>query len=107
MSSNFSITFESDSVAHGRSALFAVCGIDASDIGKNFAEGGYYYWTFRKETNLNEKKEWKISYLYLDVTWSQGDSLGLNEPLHLPQVDNKQISHAAINEINTQPTVDV
>ncbi|KAK6369410.1 hypothetical protein LTS17_009753 [Exophiala oligosperma] len=75
MSSNMTITFESDIIAHGRSALFAICGVHSDDINKNFSEGGYYYWSFRKVGET-----WKISYLFLDVMWENGDSLGLNEP---------------------------
>lgn len=75
MSSNFTITFESDTVAHGRTALFGICGTHPDDIGENFSEGGYYYWSFRKV-----RDEWKISYLFLDVNWVSGDSKGLNEP---------------------------
>lgn len=75
-------------MAHARTNLFAVCGLDSVDIGKNFAEGGYYYWSFRKEQVASGNMEWKISYLFLDVTWSQGDSLGLNQPM--PATDARQ-----------------
>jgi len=44
-------------------------------MGQIFSEGGYYYWSFRKE-----RDGWKISYLFLDVNWVSGDSKGLNEP---------------------------
>ncbi|EXJ56598.1 hypothetical protein A1O7_06942 [Cladophialophora yegresii CBS 114405] len=76
-SSNFTITFDPDSenVAHARTVLHAVCGIDEHDLGKTFQEGGYYYWSFRRNGG-----EWKISYLFLDVNWTSGDSLGLNDP---------------------------
>ena len=75
MSSNFVIKFESDTVARARSTLHAACGLHETDLGQTFHEGGYYYWSFRKMWG-----KWKISYLFLDVTWTLGDSLGLNEP---------------------------
>ncbi|RMD40575.1 hypothetical protein DV735_g4560, partial [Chaetothyriales sp. CBS 134920] len=77
LSSNFYIVFASDTVAHGRSTLQATCGLHGTDLGQTFHEGGYYYWSFRKVNG-----EWKISYLYLDVTWTQGESLGLNDGDH-------------------------
>ncbi|RMZ76602.1 hypothetical protein DV738_g4798, partial [Chaetothyriales sp. CBS 135597] len=77
LSSNFYIAFESDTVAYGRSTLQATCGLHETDLGQTFHEGGYYYWTFRK---VND--EWKIAYLYLDVTWTAGESLGLNDGDH-------------------------
>ncbi|EXJ74458.1 uncharacterized protein A1O5_02754 [Cladophialophora psammophila CBS 110553] len=83
-SSNFTITFQSDTVAHARSALHAICGTDPDDIGRVFQEGGYYYWSFRKEGQGQGQGQgqgkWLISYLFLDVNWTRGDSLGLNEP---------------------------
>ncbi|OAL26154.1 hypothetical protein AYO20_10207 [Fonsecaea nubica] len=88
-SSNLTISFTSDNTAHARSALHAVCGTDSDDIGKVFQEGGYYYWSFRRAEHGQEHgqeqeeqglAEWKISYLFLDVNWTSGDSLGLNEP---------------------------
>ena len=85
MSSNFVIKFESESVAHARSTLHAVCGSDERDLGVGFHEGGYYYWSFRRESSQRQggaeggDGEWKISYLFLDVNWTLGDSLGLNE----------------------------
>jgi hypothetical protein len=79
-SSNFTIKFDphSETIAHGRTALHAICGTDEHDLGKTFQEGGYYYWSFRKDAGKGGK--WKISYLFLDVNWTSGDSLGLNEP---------------------------
>ena len=77
MSSNFTIKFESETIAYGRSTLMATCGLHDSDIGQNFFEGGYYYWSFQKEND-----DWKISYLYLDAAWTAGDSLGLNDEDH-------------------------
>ena len=74
MSSNFVIQFESNTVAHGRSTVMATCGSHATDLSEVFSEGGYYYWSFRKVGG-----EWKITYLYLDVNWTKGDSLGLND----------------------------
>lgn len=74
ISSNFKIAFESEDKAKGRSTLIAVCGIDACDISKTFSEGGYYYWDFRRVDG-----EWKLERLLLDVVWTQGDTLGLNE----------------------------
>ncbi|RMZ92539.1 hypothetical protein DV736_g200, partial [Chaetothyriales sp. CBS 134916] len=77
MSANFYIVFESDTVAYGRSTLQATCGLHETNIGEAFFEGGYYYWSFRKVNGV-----WKISYLYLDVVWIQGDSKGLNDGDH-------------------------
>lgn len=67
--------FDSETVAYGRSALFAVCGTHPEDMGQIFSEGGYYYWGFRKGLD-----GWKISYLFLDINWVSGDSKSLNEP---------------------------
>lgn len=81
MSSNMAVVFESSTAAHARSTLFAVCGIEKHDIGKTFSEGGYYYWSMRKENERDEEDEsgeWKLSSLNLDVNWTHGDSLGLN-----------------------------
>ena len=77
MSSNFTIRFESSTVAHGRSTLMATCGTHETDLGQCFFEGGYYYWSFRKTNGV-----WKISYLYLDCNWTSGDSMGLNDQDH-------------------------
>ncbi len=46
-------------------------------MGQVFLEGGYYYWTFRKDA---ETEEWRIKDLFLDINWAYGDSRGLNEP---------------------------
>lgn len=64
--------------AHGRSNLYSVCGLDEKDLAQTFHEGGWYYWSFRKE----DDGQWKICYLFLDVNWTMGDSLGLNEGDH-------------------------
>jgi hypothetical protein len=85
-----SIIFESDTVAHARSGLFAVCGLDPGDIGNNFAEGGYYYWSFCKEMDEAGVESWKISYLCLDVLWEQGESKGLNQELYPVVAEEKQ-----------------
>lgn len=37
------------------------------DIGQTFSTGGYYYWSFRKV-----EEEWKVSYLFVDLTWTSG-----------------------------------
>ncbi|KIW22752.1 uncharacterized protein PV07_11018 [Cladophialophora immunda] len=85
-SSNVTISFTSENTAHARSALHAICGTDGDDIGKVFQEGGYYYWSFRREDQGQGQEQgqgrgkWRISYLFLDVNWTSGDSLGLNEP---------------------------
>ncbi|KIX92165.1 uncharacterized protein Z520_12158 [Fonsecaea multimorphosa CBS 102226] len=93
-SSNMTISFTSDTTAHARSALHAICGTHDNDIGQVFQEGGYYYWSFRKDHPDHDhghlqgrgqgqgqgRGTWRISYLFLDVNWTSGDSLGLNEP---------------------------
>ncbi|KAK5311534.1 hypothetical protein LTR93_011687 [Exophiala xenobiotica] len=75
LTSNSTIRFESADIAHGRSALFSSSGNEAKEITNNFLGGGYYYWSFRREQG-----EWKISSLYLDTVWVEGDSKGLNNP---------------------------
>jgi hypothetical protein len=55
----------------------ATCGLHETDLGQAFFEGGYYYWSFHKVNG-----EWKISYLFLDVNWTCGESLGLNDQDH-------------------------
>jgi hypothetical protein len=87
---NFTITFDPHrpDVAHARTTLHAICGTDKHDLGRTFQEGGYYYWSFRKVGPCigadgergSDAAKWKISYLFLDVNWTSGDSLGLNEP---------------------------
>jgi len=83
LSSNFTIKFDAEDadVAYGRSSLLAVCGTDARDIAKVFQEGGYYYWSFRrvKDDADSGNGVWKISQLFLDINWTVGDSLGLND----------------------------
>lgn len=69
LSSNHSIKFESSNVAHGRSTWQSSTGSHATDLGQGFFTGGYYYWSFRKVD-----EEWKISYLFLDMTWKSGES---------------------------------
>lgn len=68
LSSNHSIKFESSIVAYGRSTWQSSAGSHATDLSQGFFTGGYYYWSFRKVD-----EEWKISYLFLDMTWTSGD----------------------------------
>jgi hypothetical protein len=75
LSSNFTVHFESPTFAHARSLLTAAHSTHSTDFGQNFFEGGYYYWSLRKQ----EDGEWKISFLTLDAVWWHGESLGLNE----------------------------
>lgn len=75
MSSNFIIKFESETLAHGQSTLMATCGLHETDLSECFFEGGYYYWSVKKV----DEGRWRISYLFLDVNWTKGESLGLNE----------------------------
>jgi hypothetical protein len=103
-----SIIFESNTVAHARSSLFAVCGLDPSDIRDNFAEGGYYYWSFRKEADEAGVESWKISYLFLDVLWEQGESKGLNEELYPVLGEEKQgvlVTEQAIEPVLVETAV--
>ena len=65
------------SVAHGRSTILVANGLSEHDLSPVFLEGGYYYWTFRKDLTT---EHWRISHLLLDINWTEGDSLGLNEP---------------------------
>lgn len=83
MSSNITIKFESEKVAHGRSTLHATHGISEKDLTPNFYVGGYYYYSFRKRKH---GEPWKITFLFLDVNWTEGDSLGLNEDKALRNV---------------------
>ncbi|KAI7774456.1 hypothetical protein LA080_008322 [Diaporthe eres] len=69
LSSNHSIKFESSNVAHGRSTWQSSTGSHATDLDQGFLAGGYYYWSFRKVD-----EEWKISHLFLDMTWKSGES---------------------------------
>lgn len=71
LSSNHSVKFESNTVAHGRSTWQSSAGFHATDIGQVFFTGGYYYWSFRKVD-----EEWKVSLLFLDMTWTSGDFPG-------------------------------
>ncbi|KAL6890005.1 hypothetical protein GGI43DRAFT_416181 [Trichoderma evansii] len=75
LSSNFKVHFSSPALAFARSTLFAAHATHKLDLGQNFFEGGYYYWTLEKHED-----GWKISRLFLDAVWWLGDSLGLNEP---------------------------
>ncbi len=85
LSSNFTIVFHSDMKASARTTLMAVCGLDESDIGKVFSEGGYYYWDLRKCGG-----EWKIERLVLDVVWTMGDDLGLNGDTNYPTPEHDE-----------------
>ena len=80
MAANFYVEFESDTVAHARYTCFATHGPHPSDISKHFMEAGYYYSSFRKEFTSAGIGLWKFSHLTLDMVWTMGESLGLNEP---------------------------
>lgn len=79
MIANLSIDFSEDyTIAYARSNLFVANGLEENrDLGQVFSEGGYYYWTFRKDP---QSEQWRIKDLFLDVNWTSGDSRGLNEP---------------------------
>jgi hypothetical protein len=79
MQSNWTVIFESDDVAHARSTCFCTHGTDDNDFSKHFMEGGYYYTSFRR-IRTEHGDHWKISNLTLDINWTMGDSLGVNEP---------------------------
>ena len=77
MTSNLKIVFtEKYETAYGRATISVTNGLHEVQLDPNFIEGGYYYFTFRKNPDT---RQWQISYLYLDINWTQGDSLGLNE----------------------------
>ena len=65
------------SVAHARSTILVANGLDKHTLDPVFLEGGHYYWTFKKDPKTNQ---WHISFVLLDVVWTFGDSMGLNEP---------------------------
>ncbi|KAL1879851.1 hypothetical protein Daus18300_001690 [Diaporthe australafricana] len=69
LSSNHSVKFESSTVAHGRSTWQSAAGFHATDISQVFFTGGYYYWSFHKVAD----DQWKISFLFLDMTWKNGE----------------------------------
>lgn len=52
----------------------ATCGLHERELEHCFSEGGYYYWSFRLVQG-----EWKISYLFLDVNWTRGDSVNSDD----------------------------
>ncbi|KAJ9615213.1 hypothetical protein H2200_001287 [Cladophialophora chaetospira] len=77
MTSNLKIIFaDTYKTAYGRATISVTNGLHEVHLDPNFVEGGYYYFTFRKNHNT---QQWQISYLYLDISWTQGDSRGLNE----------------------------
>ncbi|KAI0182750.1 hypothetical protein EV127DRAFT_487811 [Xylaria flabelliformis] len=78
LQSNFTVTFESNDVAHGRTACICTHGSDENDLSKHFMVGGYYYFTFRR-VHDGPDNYWKISRLILDTNWESGASLGLFE----------------------------
>lgn len=78
MTSNLKVVFAEDyETAHGRATLFIANGLHEEKLDPNFFEGGYYYFTFRKNATT---QQWQISYLFLDINWTQGDSRGQMEP---------------------------
>ncbi|KAL7622423.1 hypothetical protein AAE478_007928 [Parahypoxylon ruwenzoriense] len=78
LQSNFTITFESDDVAHGRASCICTHGSHEIDLSKHFMVGGYYYFSFRRE-RTEQGDHWKISRLILDTNWEAGDGVGLFE----------------------------
>ncbi|KIW44607.1 uncharacterized protein PV06_03063 [Exophiala oligosperma] len=80
IASNFIVEFESDTVAHARYTCFATHGLHESDISKHFMEAGYYYSSFRRVSAADGYGAWRFSHLTLDMVWTLGESLGLNEP---------------------------
>jgi hypothetical protein len=81
IASNFVVEFESDTMAHARYTCFATHGSHEWDLSKHFMEAGYYYSSFRREPTADGFSTWKFSHLTLDMVWTQGEALGLNEPL--------------------------
>ena len=65
------------SIAYGRSTIMVANGISKDNLSPVFLEGGYYHWTFHKDPAAGQ---WRISLLKLDINWTEGDSLGLNDP---------------------------
>ncbi|KJZ79731.1 hypothetical protein HIM_01200 [Hirsutella minnesotensis 3608] len=76
LQSNFSVTFESDNIAHARSSCICTHGSHETDLSQRFTVGGYYYLTFRR-VPTDDGDEWKISRLILDTNWESGQSFGL------------------------------
>lgn len=86
-------------VAHGRSNLYTACGLDEKDLNQNFQEGGWYYWSFRKE----DDGQWKISHLFLDVNWTVGKNQGLTAGHHNANMiagGHPQVNHNAGQPVN-------
>ena len=76
MTSNLKIIFADNyETAHGRATVSVTNGLHEKELDPIFVEGGYYYFTFRKNPS---PQHWQISYLFLDINWTQGDSRGLN-----------------------------
>lgn len=65
------------SVAHARSTIFVANGLNEQTLDPSYLQGGYYYWTLRKDA---QSTQWRISEMFLDIVWAEGDSRGLNEP---------------------------
>jgi hypothetical protein len=76
LQSNFTVTFESDDVAHGRTSCICTHGSDEVDLSRHFMVGGYYYFSFRR-VKVADEDHWKISRLILDTNWEAGASFGL------------------------------
>ncbi|KAJ9613497.1 hypothetical protein H2200_003439 [Cladophialophora chaetospira] len=79
IAANITVFFESDTVAHARYTCFATHGRSECDLSEHFMEGGYYYSSFRRVHN-GADDIWKFSNLTLEMIWTLGDSMGLNEP---------------------------
>lgn len=79
ISTNFTVIFESEDVAHARYTCFATHGTSEHDLSEHFMEGGYYYSTFQRVPG-DAEDVWKFSNLTLEMIWTVGDSIGLNEP---------------------------
>jgi hypothetical protein len=79
ISTNFTVEFESDDVAHARYTCFATHGRSEHDLSEHFMEGGYYYSSFKKIYS-DSGDVWKFTHLTLEMIWTLGDSIGLNEP---------------------------
>ncbi|EXJ71763.1 uncharacterized protein A1O5_05573 [Cladophialophora psammophila CBS 110553] len=89
IATNFTIFFDSDDIAHGRYACFATHGRSEHDLSEHFMEGGYYYSSFRRVPS-DSGDIWKFTNLTLEMIWTLGDSIGLNEP-HEKQTTHKHL----------------
>ena len=82
LSSNFDISFSEDKrKAQVRTNCIAQWVKKQDVLDDHFDEGGFYYWTLRKE----DDGKWYIEHVHLTITWTAGE-----DPTGVGPMEGKQ-----------------